>query len=102
MAPELLDLRLPESELEEEEAPHVLPTTHSDVYSFGGLMLGSDGQCALPLLYARNASRACGLERDNADTAQRCAGRRTSMDVYPTVLVHHRYHSNASFERGDC
>ena len=89
MAPELLDLRMPESELEE-EAPHVLPTTHSDVYSFGGLMLqvcsashhsepqslrystrrtGSDGQGALPLLYARSASRARGLERDNADAA---------------------------------
>ncbi|KAF8556027.1 hypothetical protein OG21DRAFT_1521345 [Imleria badia] len=38
MAPELLDLRVPENELEE-EASHVLPTTHSDVYSFGGVML---------------------------------------------------------------
>ena len=83
MSPELLDIRTPGN----------APTTRNDVYSFGSLMLqvcsalhqsepqslrymtrrtGSDWKCALPLLYA---SRACSLERDNADTAWRCAGR---------------------------
>ena len=89
MAPELLDLRVPENQLEE-DASHVLPTTHSDVYSFGGVMLqvrgasesynlrcmtrqidtDSEWQSTLPLLRARNAGRACSLERDHADAAE--------------------------------
>ena len=89
MAPELLDLGVPENQLEE-DASHVLPTTHSDVYSFGGVMLqvrgasesynlrcmtrqidtDSEWQSTLPLLRARNAGRACSLERDHADAAE--------------------------------
>ena len=37
-APELLDLEVPEDGMEE-ESPHIAPTTQSDVYSFGGVML---------------------------------------------------------------
>ena len=37
-APELLDLEVPEDGMEE-ESPRVAPTTQSDVYSFGGVML---------------------------------------------------------------
>ena len=37
-APELLDLEVPEDGVEE-ESPRVAPTTQSDVYSFGGVML---------------------------------------------------------------
>ena len=37
MAPELLACEAPENETE--DAFHVLPTTDSDVYSFGGVML---------------------------------------------------------------
>ena len=36
-APELLDLEVPEDDME--ESPCVVPTTQSDVYSFGGVML---------------------------------------------------------------
>ena len=36
-APELLDLEVPEDGME--ESPRVAPTTQSDVYSFGGVML---------------------------------------------------------------
>ena len=92
MAPELLDLGVPENQLEE-EASHVLPTTHSDVYSFGGVMLqvrgafkfhhnlkcmtqqtDSEWQGTLPLLRARNASCTCGFKRDHANTAEWCVG----------------------------
>ena len=41
-APELLDLEVPEDGMEE-ESPHVAPTTQSDVYSFGGVMLQVSG-----------------------------------------------------------
>ena len=68
-APELLDLEVPEDGMEE-ESPRVAPTTQSDVYSFGGVMLqvrrapsstyhdiyhihvDSKWQGAVPLLYA--------------------------------------------------
>lgn len=38
IAPELLDLGLPENDLEEEPS-NISPMAHSDVYSFGGVML---------------------------------------------------------------
>ncbi|KAG6375772.1 kinase-like domain-containing protein [Boletus reticuloceps] len=38
IAPELLDLEIPEDETGE-ESPHVAPATQSDVYSFGSIML---------------------------------------------------------------
>ena len=72
-APELFDLEISEDEVEPSK---VMPTKHSDVYSFGGVMLqvrgspssmriliyvsrgtDSDWEGALPLLYSRDTSR---------------------------------------------
>lgn len=90
MAPELLDLRLPEDEVKEETSP-VLPTTLSDVYSFGGVMLqvcdvlaqfgpyslkymtrraDPEWQGTLPQLCARRTSHKCSLEGDNTHAAK--------------------------------
>ena len=70
MSPELLDIRMPGNELEE-EASHVLATTRSDVYSFGGLML-----------------QVCGASHQSQPQSLRYMTRRTGSDWQCALVVH--------------
>ncbi|KAG6375774.1 kinase-like domain-containing protein [Boletus reticuloceps] len=101
MAPELLDLEVPKDDVVEDSS-RVGPTTQSDVYSFGSIMLqcwtDSEWQAALPLLQAGRAGLACNIKRDDAGTTGHFAGHGASVVAHTTVLVHRGYHSIAPFE----